>query len=358
MTGIRVKSFACQNWVMTPVHDPKPPTSISDQRRLHRWHLGIVALVFSFCVAEPQSQDAGRLPPEIWLTTGAQPGSKLQPLGTIAWSSVGPTGPRVIVDTSVKYQVMSGFGAALNDASSYNIGRLPIADRQALLTDLFSRTGGIGLSYLRLPLGSSDFTWQTHYTYDDTCCDLHDFSVSKAEIYTIPIAQAAKALNPELRFMGSPWSAPAWMKENGALTCATAACKVLGGSYSLYADYLRKTVKAYAARGIPLDTLTVQNEPHNPPPSYPGTYYDWWDELNFVRVLGPRLAGTGVKLLSWDHNWFDAAAAANPNDPNDPNGNYGWYPRLTMSDPNGSQVLPWQRVAQLRRPAGHDDESA
>jgi glucosylceramidase len=198
--------------------------------------VGIVALLLSFYPVDPGAQEAGRLPHEIWLTTGAQPGPRLQPLGPIVWSSAGPIGPVITVDTRVKYQVMSGFGAALNDASAFQIGRLAAADQHALLTDLFSRSSGIGLSYLRLTLGSSDFTWQRHYTYDDSCCDLHDFSVAKAMTYTIPVAQAAKALNPELRFMGSPWSAPAWMKENGTLTCASAACKVIGGDYALYAD--------------------------------------------------------------------------------------------------------------------------
>jgi glucosylceramidase len=219
----------------------------------------------------------------------------------------------ITVDETTRYQQIDGFGAALTDSSSWLIqNRLNEAQREALMRTLFGTgEGQAGISYLRIPLGASDFSTY-HYTFDDTCCDLGDFSIDHDRAATIPLALKAKALSPNLKFMGSPWSPPAWMKTSNALNWG----KLRGDHYPIYADYLRRTFDDYQAAGVTFDAMTIQNEPRHEPLTYPGTKYEWYDELNFVRGhLAARMAGTGVKLVTFDHNW-----------------NLDWYPKAVMNE--------------------------
>jgi glucosylceramidase len=263
-------------------------------------------------VDEASSDGAGRAQrARMWVTTGD--GSKRFAFeGTAPIQGAGAGGaPVVRVDPSVAYQEMEGFGAALTDSAAWLLqNRLSPAQRADVMAKLFSADGGIRLSYLRLPLGASDFALR-HYTFDDTCCSLGDFSIERDRAYVLPLARQARALNPDLKYLGTPWSAPAWMKDSGSLTTG----KLLGDQYAAYADYLRKAVEAYAREGVPLAALTVQNEPQHEPGTYPGMRFEWFDELNFVRVLGPKMAGSGVKLLTFDHNWDMA-----------------WYPKASMNE--------------------------
>jgi glucosylceramidase len=247
----------------------------------------------------------------MWVTTGDQ-AKKFAYVGSSQVVNNNPGDAVTIrVDASVMYQEMEGFGAALTDSSAWLIqNKLSDAQRKRLMKHLFDKDDGIGLSYLRMPLGSSDFTAQAqHYTYGDTCCDLTNFSIEKDKAYILPVARMAKHINKDLRFMGSPWSAPAWMKDSASLFMG----KLKYDNFAVYADYLRKTADAYAQAGVPLSIMTIQNEPRFEPGTYPGMFFEWYDELNFVRVLGPKMAGSGVKLLSLDHNW-----------------DYPWYPKASM----------------------------
>src|SRR5262249_57581363 len=133
---------------------------------------------------------------------------------------------------------------------------------------------GIGGSFLRQPLGSSAFTAAAqHYSFDDvpagqTDFPLRHFSIAHDEAQVLPLLRRAKQLNPELSVMATPWSPPAWMKTGDSL---------VGGRlkddpkvYDAYARYLVKFVQAYAKAGVPIDFLSVQNDPHNPhPTAYP-----------------------------------------------------------------------------------------
>lgn len=219
----------------------------------------------------------------------------------------------ITVDEATRYQQIDGFGAALTDSSSWLIkNRLTDNQRDALMQTLFGNAEGqAGISYLRLPLGASDFSTY-HYTFDDTCCDLADFSIDPVRTATLPLAAQAKALNPALKFMGSPWSPPAWMKTSEALGWG----KLRTDQYPQYATYLRRVYDDYKAAGVTFDAMTIQNEPRHEPMSYPGAKYEWYEELNFVRShLAARMSGTGVKLVTFDHNW-----------------NLDWYPKAVMNE--------------------------
>ncbi len=204
---------------------------------------------------------------------------------------------------------MVGFGAALTDSSAWLIeNKLDQVQRTQLLQSLFSNgQGEAGMNYLRLPMGASDFTASGFYTYNDLPVNQTDpnqsqFSIAHDEAYIVPILQQIQAINPELRLMSSPWSAPAWMKTNGALS---------GGEldpqwYGSYAIYLKKFIDAYAAHGLPIDTITLQNEPLFTPGDYPSMGMSAATQAQLIKNnVGPLFAATGIEtdVILYDHNW-------------------------------------------------------
>ncbi|WIG96463.1 RICIN domain-containing protein [Myxococcus sp. SDU36] len=259
---------------------------------------------------------------QVWLTTTS--GSALvKRLNAEPNQTFGPdTGAVTAIDVNpaLTYQTIDGFGGALTDASAWLIFNSP--HRNAIMNDLFSVSAGTGQSMLRLPMGSSDFA-RNHYSYDDTCCDLNDFSVAHDAPYIIPLLQQARQLNPELKIIAVPWSAPAWMKFNNSL---------LGGGYlrndhyGLYASYFVRFLQAYNTAGVPIHAVSIQNEPHNANPSYATMQMESNDQSNFAaHHLRPAMntAGFGaVKILAWDHNWYDHGGPAG-------------YPLEVMSFNNG-----------------------
>jgi len=213
------------------------------------------------------------------------------------------------VDEAQSYQEMVGFGAALTDASAWLIqNNLTRNQREALLRELFGPEPGVGFSFVRVDMGSSDFS-RRHYSYDDmppgkTDPSLAYFSIDPDRAETIPILKRARALNPRLAIMASPWSAPAWMKTTGSLIKGTLRPE----AYGPFAEYFKRFVQAYAAQGIPLFAITVQNEPHFEPENYPGMRLDPAARAKFVGgYLGPLFARSRIttRILDWDHNWDD-----------------------------------------------------
>lgn len=205
------------------------------------------------------------------------------------------------------YQEIVGFGAALTDASAWLIqNKLTPPQREALLQELFGPDPGVGFSFVRLDMGASDFSLQ-HYSYDDMPAGqmdptLANFSIAPDRAETIPILRRALAINPRLTVMASPWSAPGWMKTTGSMIKGT----LRPDAYESFAEYFRKFIEAYAAEGVPIYAITVQNEPHFEPENYPGMRLDPAARAKFVgEHLGPLFARTGIRtrILDWDHNW-------------------------------------------------------
>lgn len=211
---------------------------------------------------------------------------------------------QIQVDTAQRYQEMAGFGLTFTGGSAQVIRQYLSAERQeALLRELFlPGPAGLGLSYLRLSVGASDLN-AFAYTYCDASEPdtlLRTFSLGPDEQDLLPLLRQVQALQPQLRLMATPWSAPAWMKDPATL---------LGGqlrpSYQgAYARYLVRYLQAMATAGLPLTTLTIQNEPENGH-NNPSMLMPAPEQAAFIKNhLGPALAAAGLstQLLIFDHN--------------------------------------------------------
>ena len=160
-----------------------------------------------------------------WVTT-ASGSRRVQALSSRELRpSTATSAVHVPVEESTRYQRMDGFGAALTESSAHLLMGLSPAARTSALRALFDPVSGAGLNLVRLPLGASDFAL-SHYTYDDIPSGQSDptlsrFSLAHDDAEIIPVLQEALRINPDLRVMGTPWSAPAWMKTNQSLVGGT-----------------------------------------------------------------------------------------------------------------------------------------
>ncbi len=221
----------------------------------------------------------------------------------------------IVVDPRQRYQQMAGFGAAITDASAQLITtRMNPAQRSTLMQDLFGRSdGGIGLSFTRLTIGASDFSSE-HYSFDDMPAGQTDpqmlhFSIDHNRTDVLPVVKAALNINPQLKIMASPWSAPGWMKTTDSLIKG----QLRPQAYPAFAEYLNRYVEAYRAEGVPITALTLQNEPHFEPLDYPGMRVSPDARAAFIGGhLGPMLAqrNPGTAIFDWDHNWNEPDSPA------------------------------------------------
>jgi len=274
---------------------------------------GLCLTALTGCGAGSPERDAPASFVHSWLTTPDR-SQLLTPGPDVAFAAdtgtVDRQAPEVVsitVDTTEVFQEVAGFGAALTDAAAWLIQhRLSPSGRDSLLRELFSPEHGIGLSLARVTIGASDFSL-TPYTFDDVAPGARDealehFSLAAHQADVIPTLKAARAYNPTLQLMATPWSAPAWMKTSASLVKGT----LRRDAYPAFAEYLTRVVESYAEAGIPIALLSVQNEPYFEPDDYPGMRFDAPARAEFVgRFLGPRLAQRApkVQVLDWDHNW-------------------------------------------------------
>lgn len=241
----------------------------------------------------------------IWLTNADKSVLFQKQKQTLTLKSVATQYPVITVDEFTTYQTIDGFGFALTGGSAQHIIRMDKPERAALLKELFATNGNnIGVSYLRLSIGASDLNDHV-FSYDDlpagqTDVKLEKFDLGPDKLDVIPLMKEILAIDPKIKILGSPWSAPVWMKTNG---------DTRGGSlkpeyYQAYADYLVKYVKEMQAHGITIDAITIQNEPLHPG-NNPSMYMEAPDQAIFVKNnLGPtfKAAGIKTKIIIYDHN--------------------------------------------------------
>ncbi len=267
----------------------------------HNWPRSIwVLAIYSALATHASAVD-------VWVTTGDKSQLLKQQADVLFQPGPGSGGTPISVVPTTTFQSMAGFGAAMTDSSAWLLeNKLTAPQRDKLMRQLFSPQAGIGLNYLRVPIGASDFTASGFYTFNDnppggTDEFQQNFSISHDEAYIIPRLQQARALNPDLKLMASPWTAPAWMKTNNSLTGGSLAPQWEGA----YARYLTKFVEAYEDAGLPIDTLSVQNEPLHTS-NYPTMSMTPTQQIRFIKDhLGPLFAAEEIttKLLAYDHNW-------------------------------------------------------
>ena len=276
-------------------------------------------LIGSFFVFQATTIRAAGPTVQAWLTT-SNGSSQLAPQANVTFGSNTGNSSTITVNEYQALQQMDGFGAAVTDSSAWLLyDRLSASQRTTLMQNLFSPTQGIGLSFVRIPMGASDFSLNGPYSYDDlpagqTDPNLNKFSINHDLAYIIPILQQAHALNPNLKFMANPWSPPAWMKTNGSMLGVAngSTGTLISTDYGPLAQYFVKFIQAYQAQGIPIYAITPQNEPEYAPNNYPGMSWAASDENNFIKNnLSPALASAGLstKILGYDHNWNDTSYA-------------------------------------------------
>ena len=199
-----------------------------------------------------------------------------------------------------KRQDIDGFGFAITGSAAYNLLKMAPADRKALLTEVFSRKDGYGCSYVRVPIGCSDFSLSEY-----TCCDkegIANFALTREETsYIIPVMKEILAINPDVKVISAPWTAPRWMKTNGKWTDGNLKKEC----YQDYAEYFVKWIKAFEKNGIKIYGVTPQNEPLNRGNSA-SMYMGWDEERDFIKqALGPKFKANGIttKIYVFDHNY-------------------------------------------------------
>jgi glucosylceramidase len=240
-----------------------------------------------------------------WLTTPDGSSLFVQQPAKLRFASTFSSAPIIDIDDKKKFQSIDGFGYALTGGSAQLLTRMTPAKRDALLRELFTTDAtNIGISYLRVSIGSSDMNDHV-FSYDDmpageTDPTLAKFSLDPDRADVIPILTQILAINPKIKLLASPWSAPAWMKTND---------NVKGGEldpkfYPVYAAYLVKYISGMKHEGINIDAITIQNEPLNPK-NTPSMVVQAEDQDKFIRDdFGAALAKAGLttKIVLYDHN--------------------------------------------------------
>ncbi|RZK23767.1 MAG: glucosylceramidase [Hymenobacter sp.] len=239
----------------------------------------------------------------VWLTTPDKSALFYRQPTRLAFSANATSDPAIVVDTTQTYQTMDGFGYCLTGGSAYVMSQMSASSRAALIKELFATDStSLGVSYLRVSIGASDLN-SSVYTYDDAGTPdptLAGFSLAPDQAYVIPVLKEILATNPNIKILGSPWTAPAWMKTNNGFVGGS----LLPQYYDAYARYFVKYVQGMQAQGIAIDALTVQNEPLNPT-NNPSLYMTGTQQATFIKSnLGPalRAANLATKIIAYDHN--------------------------------------------------------
>jgi len=241
----------------------------------------------------------------MWLTDADQ--SQLLSRQNLAldFSTLTNSNTTINVDSTTTYQTIDGFGFALTDGSAQVINGLSGTVNAGLINELFSPdSAGIGISYLRITIGASDMSAEP-FTYDDmpagsTDASLTNFSISPDETDLIPTLKKILAINPNIKILACPWSAPAWMKTNDNLSGGS----LLTQYYSMYANYFVKYIQAMAAQGINITAITPQNEPLNAYNNPAMVMQDTAEAIFIGKYLGPAFqsANLSTKIICYDHN--------------------------------------------------------
>lgn len=212
------------------------------------------------------------------------------------------SGADVTLDPATTYQSIDGFGFTVTQGSAEAIRTLSAADQTTLLKELFDPVNGNGVSIARIGLGATDLS-RSCYTYaENGDISLSNFSLNGPDMTDlIPVLKQIKAINPNVKILATPWTAPRWMKSNN---------EWVGGYlknhlYDAYANYFMKYLQAMKAQGLDIWGISIQNEPGNEV-NGPSMYMSANDQKTFINsYFGPKLRASefsDVKIIAYDHN--------------------------------------------------------
>ena len=252
----------------------------------------------------PKTETSAQNEIDVWITKADETIKLQKQTSILAFTSASNSFQNIDIDVSQTYQTVDGFGYTLTGGSAEVINTLSASKKQELLQDLFgSGENSIAVSYLRVSIGASDLN-SSVFSYNDlepgqTDINLTKFSLEK-DRGVINLLKEILAINPKIKILGSPWSAPVWMKTNGS---------TIGGSlkpeyYGVYAQYFVKYIQAMKNEGITVDAITIQNEPLHGG-NNPSMVMTAEEQATFVKQsLGPAFknAGINTKIIVYDHN--------------------------------------------------------
>ncbi len=247
-----------------------------------------------------------------WLTSGDQSSLLQKQQVTLSFGTKDNAFPFIDVDSSKTFQTIDGFGFTLTGGSASVINHMDAASKSKLLKELFgSDSSSVSISYLRLSIGASDLNTGV-FSYDDlpagqTDTLLDHFSLGPDTTDLVPLLKQILVINPAIKIIAAPWSAPVWMKDNGS----SVGGSLLPAYYNAYANYFVKYIQQMKAQGITIDAITPQNEPLNPG-NNPSLYMTAADQAVFIKnALGPAFQNAGIttKIVVYDHNCDDPGYA-------------------------------------------------
>ena len=214
----------------------------------------------------------------------------------------------ITLKPSERFQEIDGFGAAITGSTCYNLLRMSSANRTKLLTEVFDTLNGMGYSYIRISIGCSDFSLDEYTCWDTPGIEnfkIHD--LDKRDL--IPILKEIRAINSRVKILASPWTCPRWMKVNNLTNLQPynhwTSGQLNPACYQDYATYFVKFIEEMNKEGIPIDAITIQNEPLNRGNSA-SLYMTWQEQADFIKkALGPQFEAAGVKtkIIVFDHNY-------------------------------------------------------
>lgn len=239
-------------------------------------------------------------------TTAADSDLRLTETGSMTFEAASQpleTEISVFVNPEKRFQTFLGIGGAITDASAEVFATLPEEKQEEMVTAYYDLTEGIGYTLCRTPIHSCDFSSESFTYIEEGDSELETFNIDHDRLYKIPlIKKAIEAARGSLTLFASPWSPPAFMKDNQHM--------LRGGSllpeyYDSWALYYTKFIKEYEKEGIPVWGITVQNEPMATQ-TWESCIYTAEEERDFLKNhLGPTMEEEGLgdrKIIVWDHN--------------------------------------------------------
>ncbi|MBO9204783.1 MULTISPECIES: glycoside hydrolase family 30 beta sandwich domain-containing protein [Niastella] len=242
----------------------------------------------------------------IWVTTSDKSKLLQQQTAINFAADAGTNATTINVDETVTYQPIDGFGFTLTGGSASLINGLG-ANQTAFLNEVFSLSQ-VGSSFVRITMGASDLS-SYDFTYDDvpagqTDVNLNSFSIAPEMQDLVPVLKKIVAINPSIKILATPWTAPVWMKVSTTGNNGFTGGKLNTAYYDAYARYFVKYIQAMQAQGIPIYAVCPQNEPLNPY-NNPSMTMQAGEQANFIKNnLGPQLRNNGLntRIIIYDHN--------------------------------------------------------